>query len=178
MGRINSSAIDKICAKVLNTSSVQTKISELQRKAIINGKTLNIQSHTRMEEASKLLLDTIIQYLPLSLSYIGEQLAGCISSIHSENGQYQIDIIFPSDAIRRDSLYSDEYNGVDNIIALFNNGYKASNPVYGYWNTAKKRVRSTVSRPSLSFMQEAINEFNSTYGNQYACRAKLGEQYK
>lgn len=178
MGRINESAIDRICAKTLNTSSVQAKISELQRKAIANNKTLSVQSQKQMEEAGQKLLDTIIKHLPTSLSHIGKQLTGCISSVHSENGQYQIDVVFPTEIIRRESLYSDEYDGVDNIIALFNNGYKAKNPVYGYWKPADKRVRSTVSRSSLKFMQEAIDEFNSAYGNQYACRAKLGEQYK
>ena len=45
-------------------------------------------------------------------------------------------------------------NGFNFIIALFNNGYKASDYVYGNWHG--NRIKSTISRPGLQFMQAAV----------------------
>lgn len=82
-------------------------------------------------------------------------------------------------------------DGIDNIIALFNNGYEARGAVYGWWDDhspfSSKNVhygdhdtawvRSTVSRPALRFLQQAVAEFNSKYGKKYGVKAVLNDKY-
>lgn len=81
--------------------------------------------------------------------------------------------------------------GVDNIIALFNNGYEAGDSPYGWWDGhapyTKKNihygnhddawVQSTADRPALRFLQQAVSEFNSKYGAGYGVKAELSGEY-
>lgn len=109
---------------------------------------------------------------------------------------YCIDIYFGDDLGRR-SLYESKYpEGVDNIIALYNNGYDASAHVYGWWDghdvspTAGPDVtyRSAgvdgsvwvPSRKSLvggKFIQDAVMQFMAKYGAQYGCILEISPEY-
>lgn len=109
------------------------------------------------------------------------------------DGKFECFIYF-NDDLSRDSLETD-YNqgeGINNIIALFNNGYVASAPKYGWWNghtpTGESGYRSglnstsayimgTQARPSLRFMQTAIEDFYSKYAKQYAMTVVLDDDY-
>lgn len=106
------------------------------------------------------------------------------------SGDYaKVDIRFDDD-LHRNSLYPEKYpEGVDNIIALFNNGYKADNYVYGVWQnhsaTAGGRsdkegayIRSRLSRGGLSFMQRAVEDFNQSYGAKYNVTAVLNDRFR
>jgi hypothetical protein len=107
--------------------------------------------------------------------------------------------------LHRDSLlattnyekYSGEYGaytgeGIDNIVALFNNGYHASTSVYGYWQghnpsgAARKRdhrgkpgawVQSRKDRTPLRFIQQAVDDFNGCYGSQYNVTVSIASIY-
>lgn len=107
-------------------------------------------------------------------------------------GDYCVDLYFAGN-LHRDSL-DDSYSGVDNIIALFNNGYHASNYVYGFWdghsytgeyNALRSGfgnnfayVRSRKDRPQLHFMQAAVNDFNRNYTARYGAKAVLSDEYE
>lgn len=138
----------------------------------------------KMNELAKKLFDTICDFLPESLKdsiEINEGIANVEISAPQKNGQsqYKIDIKIPDEYLKRDSLYKEGYpDGVDNIINLFDKGYKAKRYAYGYWATAGMRIRSKLTRPPIHFMSDAINDFNSHYGSQYNCRAVLGDKYK
>lgn len=102
--------------------------------------------------------------------------------------------IYFNDDLSRDSLETD-YNqgeGINNIIALFNNGYVASAPKYGWWNgrtpsgesvyrsgvgSANAYIQGTQARPSLRFMQSAIEDFYSKYAKRYAMSVVLDDDY-
>lgn len=105
---------------------------------------------------------------------------------------FECDIYFADD-LSRDSLETD-YNpgdGIDNIIALFNNGYVASAPKYGWWNghsptgeslghsltgdESYAYVKGKQARPSLHFMQRSIDEFYSKYKNKYPLSVVLND---
>ena len=60
--------------------------------------------------------------------------------------------------LHRESLVPGRYSGVDNIVALFNNGYVASNYVRGIWkgHNNNKPIRSKIGRETLGFMQEGL----------------------
>lgn len=51
----------------------------------------------------------------------------------------------------RPSLYPVKYGGVDNIVALMNNGYSTSHDVWGEWHG--NFIYGRRSRPALGFMQ-------------------------
>lgn len=107
-------------------------------------------------------------------------------------GKYSCEIYF-SDDMSRESLDAGEYtgDGINNIVALFNNGYVASAPKYGWWNghmaTGESLYRSgtfdgnyayikgTQARPSLHFMQQAISSFVGKYKGVYPLNVLLNE---
>lgn len=108
-------------------------------------------------------------------------------------GSLVVDLYFASD-LHRESLYEDGYpDGISNIIALFNNGYLASDFVYGWWDGHKATgaeasyrsfqvfdsafARSKIARPGLQFLQDAVSEFNTTVGSDYMVTVKLDDIY-
>lgn len=118
------------------------------------------------------------------------------------SGEYCITVSFDPDALARNSLYAlsggeddDDggrrgYEGVYNIVALFDKGYNASKYVYGTWAGHKNqpgggssaggegvRVRSRKNRPPLGFIQKSINEFIDTFGREYGVVVVPGSDY-
>lgn len=86
---------------------------------------------------------------------------------------YLINLSFNVD-LYRPSLEPQNWDGVDNIIKLFDEGYcttqffdsrgvRHNKQVRGEWKTIGKVVYSTPYRRHLGFMQEAIDEFNEMY---------------
>lgn len=71
-------------------------------------------------------------------------------------------------------------DGVDNIVALFNNGYDASKQVFGLWAGHEDLgiVGSRVSRRGLQFLQDAVRNFNRKYGHRYGVTATLDDIYE
>lgn len=70
--------------------------------------------------------------------------------------------------------------GVDNIVALFNNGYDADKQVFGLWAGHEDLgiVGSRMSRKGLLFMQDAVRNFNRKYGGAYNVTATLDDIYE
>ncbi len=94
------------------------------------------------------------------------------------NKGYEITIDFDPRALHRDSLVPQKYDGVDDIIRLFMNGYKTNKQVYGTWKThGNLRVRSLTHREgSRAFFDNAIKEFNDKYKGK--AHAYPTENYK
>lgn len=71
-------------------------------------------------------------------------------------------------------------DGIDNIVALFNNGYDAGKRVFGLWAGHEDLgvIGSRVSRKGLQFMQEAVRNFNRKYGAAYNVTATLDDVYE
>ena len=99
--------------------------------------------------------------------------------------------IYFGDDLHRDSLYSDGYDGIDNIVALLNNGYHANEYVYGNWNRhvpigesfddrskeTSTYIRSRKDRTGLNFIGQAIRDFNGNYSSDFNVTAVAGEDY-
>ena len=110
------------------------------------------------------------------------------SGIIQTGDGFEIPLYFEGD-LHRDSLENDlGYSGIDNIVALFNNGYHAQNYVYGWWDNHSPSgeavgrslynddyawVRSKKERDALKFIQQAINDFNGNYGSEYNITAVI-----
>ena len=157
-------------------------------------------------KAASRLADCLVQLIRTKLP---EQIRDIGSAItcgrpYKSNGGYRVAIHFDKNAIQRDSLENDdpyflEYNGftgegIENIVALFNNGARANDYVYGYWNGHKPSgeglsrsltgeedyawVRSVKEREPLYFMQEAADEFNAMFKDKYGgVQVILGSDY-
>lgn len=82
--------------------------------------------------------------------------------------------IYITDDPKRPSLYPEKYSGVDNIVAIFNNGYTAGNFVYGKWHD--KNVRSLDQRQGSFFMQKAVDAFMASYGG-YDVSVEISSDY-
>lgn len=109
------------------------------------------------------------------------------------DGAWRVDLFFTDD-LSRESLYSEQYDGIVNIIALFNNGYLASDTVYGFWDHHNYTgewnvlralpgsnfayVRSKIGRPALQFMQEAVRSFNISVGASLGAKVILDDIYE
>lgn len=106
---------------------------------------------------------------------------------------FRVSLYFHGD-LHRDSLDNDlGYEGIDNIVALFNNGYHAKNYVYGWWDGHRPTgesisrslynddfawVRSRKEREPLHFIQKAVHVFNNNYGAKYGVTAIAGMAYE
>ena len=117
-----------------------------------------------------------------------------IGSIIRIGDGFEVPLYFGGD-LHRNSLENDatSYGGIDNIVALFNNGYHASNYVYGWWdghspsgesigrslhNEDFAWVRSKKEREALKFIQQAISDFNGNYGSDYNVTAVAADIYE
>jgi hypothetical protein len=81
----------------------------------------------------------------------------------------------------RKSLYEEKYEGVDDIVRLFNNGYHAKKYVYGWWDGHSPTgapeygrevegsvwIRSKKDREGAHFIEEGIHDFEGNYASLY-----------
>ena len=91
------------------------------------------------------------------------------SAPYKEGHDYCIDINFEGNK-HRDSLAPDTFEGVRNIIALLNNGYTAYPQIRGVWKGHESNgdfYFSLTDRAGAHFVQEAIDEFRSLYGDKF-----------
>lgn len=158
-----------------------------------------IMSEKDMHLAAAKMIDVLIKTarsydLPASIMEHFEGLSA--SKIYEmPDGSSTIYIYFGGD-LHRESLYSEGYDGVDNIIAVLNNGYNAKGYVYGWWEgheptednayrsgwtgsgSTDAYIRSRKDREGLQFIQQAVQDFNGNYGSDYNVVAIAGDDYQ
>ena len=146
-----------------------------------------------MQEAANAMIKIVAQNtsgLPSSVASDGASLTingGISPSLH---GETKVGLSFAADLSRPglhrldsfdvypgSSHKGEGYQPIYNIIALFNNGWNASNYVYGEWTSVGAWVRSKKSGPALQFMQKSRDTFNSSIGGKYNCKARLSPMY-
>lgn len=99
------------------------------------------------------------------------------SIIEMPDGSSIIYIYFGED-LHRDSLAPKDYSGIDNVVALINNGYgehPSMAKVWGEWRGA--RIHGLTQRTGLHFIQQAVQDFNGNYGSDYNVTAIAGDEY-
>ena len=99
------------------------------------------------------------------------------------NGEWSVKLSLNSKALRRESLYEDEYReGVYDIILLLSKGYHAKDYVYGLYKDRKTysyewvSIRSKKDRDPDPFLENAINEFNDIQKDE--AKAELIGKYQ
>lgn len=194
---INQATLEKKLEQWKNSPAGKKRIEkylEDRRKSglpLANGK--HVVGQKEMIEMANALIAIIKERLPDSIASVGDSLK-YTSPIKQADGGYKVMVQFDKTALHRDSLENDRgYDGIDNIVALFNNGYHAKNYAYGWWKGHKSLsrsgefhdsaddeyawVRSQKEREALHFMQDAEAAFNSLYGAKYNVMVELGSDY-
>lgn len=166
---------------------IQGKINQYVRKNIDKTKAgSTVVTVRKMREASRQLIQNIRNFAngcdlpPSVIAHFG--------SLHAEDpvlqpdGSYLIEINFTDD-LTRASLRPEDYGGVINIVAIFNNGYpkdrsrsEAISHISGWWHG--KETTALGYRPRLNFMQDAVKDFNENYGVKFGMYAEVGVIYE
>lgn len=190
MASVNTDAImDKVNA-FEKSDKGQARMNKTLEKYVKNNveKTQagsKVFTYRKMKEAGEKLTQMIKSYaqgcgLPDSVAAHFDSLK-CGQPTKQEDGSFQIEISFTDD-LTRASLQPEDYGGVTNIIAIFNNGYpsnrgrsEAISHVAGWWHG--KNTTALGYRPGLFFMQSAVNDFNTNYGMALDIYAEVGAIY-
>lgn len=200
MAEINLRAIDEKCRRWSNTTEGKRRMRQAMREAVREGRQYTgcgdrVATETDMWTAAAKLINvlhsTAQSYgLPASVMAHFDSLHS--SEIHQMPDGTSVIYIYFGDDLHRDSLYSDGYDGVDNIVAVLNNGYHAANYVYGSWDghsptgeslfdgrsiDTSAYIRSRKDRDGLAFMQQAVQDFNGNYGADFNVTAVVGDEY-
>ena len=196
MAEINMNSIAEKVRKFSQTPAGKEKMKKAVEKLANSNKAQTalgqeLLSRSRMVELTEELIgvikSTAASYdLPPSVMKHFDSLDYIIQA--GDDGNVESLIYFADDS-SRESLDADIYtgDGIDNIIALFNNGYVASSYAYGWWDghtptpgniistSGSVYVRSKIGRPSLRFMQRAIEDFASRYTGKYPMVVELND---
>lgn len=170
-------------------TAIQQKVDDIQKGVSTSSRgSGSIVTLKQGEDMAKDLIQIIKKHLTLeasSIGLVGESLS-FTAPRKSAKGFYEIVISFDRHALRRESILPKgdypQAGGVDNIVALFNNGYKTKElkTVYGTWQSTRGNNYDVVSKPErdpLLFMQAAVNEFNGKYKAKYGIIVTLGGDY-
>lgn len=198
LGKVNSYMKSEECNK-----KVKSYISDCASKGVKSTPSgAPVLTKETIEEVSNLFLkmyyESANQFIPdMSITGSGKGAFSVAQNMkemtmleiefNPDSSRQVVTLGFPDDSIlHRNSLYyRDRFNnqirrtggGIDNILALFNNGYSTGEitQVSGYWerheHEHKGKIRSRKYFYGYNFMSEVIEEFNSTYGAMYNCKA-------
>lgn len=174
------------------------KIDEYHKSGALTTKSgQSLEPDVRMAKASAKFMELLYRNalacdLPASvIKHIADMSS--VTPIRTKDG-FELPIYFAGD-LHRQSLENEwsDYDGIDNIVALFNNGYEAGNYTYGWWNNHSPSgeaigrattgtedfawVRSKKYREPLHFIQQTISDFNGNYGSDYDVTAVSADIY-
>ncbi len=170
---------------VINMASIIPKINayagSAQGKKVIWTATKNIamkfgasvSKHSPQEAADKFVEIMESTVKGMEGSTLGSTAVSAASNfisgtpfVSTSSGAVAVTIPFTFQGdLHRYSLRPDIYGGIDNIIALLNNGYSASHTVFGNWHG--KDTASLKDRDGAGFIQSAVGEFMSKYAKEY-----------
>lgn len=160
--------VDKIVDDIIMGRKVQT----VAKNNAVNGRVIADQFISTLTEEIESLETTGStangNLGPSAVQLLKDIQSGSIKKIGDK--KYQIDINFTANR-HRDSLMPDIFSGIDNIVALLNNGYvdggmsMTSHPVYGEWHG--NTIPSLRQRQGAQFIQNAGRTFMANYGREY-----------
>lgn len=170
-------AINKMLKRYISSDKGKAVTKEYIEDCIAKGIRLTggsgkLTTVVEMEDAARKLM-TSIQNTASSFGLDWHTLELIGSLAHTApakmpDGSYQVEIYFTGDK-HRESLYPKGYpDGVENIVALLNNGFKIGSDkkqAFGKWYGIP--TRGLRSREGLHFIQTAVYDFNAVYGDVY-----------
>lgn len=182
MAQINMSSILAKAKNCMNSAQFQNKIEQKTDAAIMTGRAISTGAEHSIiiggasMAAAKFIevLQNEIRSLGAGGGYANGKLGGTAvdALTHLEHGsvqkigknKYLIEVWFADD-LHRDSLAPNEYDGVENIAALLNNGYSAGNTVYGIWHG--NQTASLTQRDGAHFIESAVHNYMANYASEY-----------
>lgn len=181
---VSLDVINKKLKEYVNSAKGKQQMENVLKSYVSQGVTKTAAGSKIIDETQmRSLVNSFIEILKQEAASSGDIAESVLDNISSasitnfkinKDGSAIVDVSFIDD-LRRQSLYEEKYDGVTNIVALFNNGYEASNYVYGTWHGEK--VRSKKNRSGSHFMQRAADKFNAQYGAEFNVQVMLSEKY-
>lgn len=101
----------------------------------------------------------------LGLSELNESVI-IVGDVQISGDTATVQLYFDKSQLHRDSLQSEWFDGIDDIIKLFVTGYDARRGVFGPWDSQGVEVWSLMHRDSNDFLERAVNEFNRKYSEK------------
>lgn len=190
MTNINMSSILNKAKKCITQTNMQKKIENIVDGVFLGETGSHVHEtfpgafhhHTTNEAATKFIEVLQNEIESLGVSDDGDFSSGNLGStavsaltklnhgtpIKVGKYKYLVEIYFAED-LHRDSLVPDKYDGIDNIAALLNSGYKAGNAVYGIWSghNSDQPITSLTRREGAHFIESAIRNFMANYAAEY-----------
>lgn len=183
--------MDSILSKAkayTNSPQFQQKVEAKTDSAIMNGSsggTGAIGGIESINAAASKFIDVVIREVEGQAGALGPTAIDAATQLDYGTpykvgkNKYEIGIWFSGD-LHRDSLAPSRYSGVDNIVALLNNGYQAGHSVYGVWHGhGDDPIQSLAARGGLRFVDAAVRDFMGNYGRDFGVTdIKVSEVYK
>ena len=167
--------IDEKLAAWAKSPEGQKKLRAAQKASARAGKQFG--SGEDQKKLTAYYADRLMTILDRHITEAGYDFADYLGVVRTgvdESGRFEVHIDFDPEDIRRPSLYEAGYpEGVHDIVALLNRGYRADDSVYGQWRGAS--LKSLPTRDGLHFLEAAIEEFNTRYAG--TATAILNEKY-
>lgn len=170
MASINMESILAKAKAHMGSNVGQSKVDNVVNKVMLGN--IRLQSggttHTPEEAAAK-----FIEVLQSSIGSAGlsEGAIDAVSNIehgsaHSVgHNTYIIGVYFVGD-MTRPSLDEAKYGGINDIVALFNNGVDHTmRPVHGLWHGKETWSRTVI--PGTHFIEQAVTDFMGNYASEY-----------
>ena len=197
---INNSSIMKKVEQYAKSKAGKAKMEEVIQDHRKSGKKLasgeKLTSEQDMLHLADVMIEIVKKHLPESIEAVGDGMFHSGIFLHATGDAPKIGIFFNKADLSRPSVDPQDgvhhWDGVDNIVAVLNNGVHAKDYAYGWWeghastgSVAMRSfnsdhdafIRTTKDRPALLFMQDAIREFNTKYRKKYHVMAVCGTDY-
>ena len=172
----NTASINAKVAAWGKSPAGQARIAAVLEGYVLTGKSIctitgNVITKDKMMEAANRMKKILMQLasgMPASVqAHVDSVSIGPI--VENGPGSYSVDLSFGG-GLSRESLDSGDYpEGVENIVKLFNDVYKANGVVYGDWHG--ERISSKPVRIGNHFVKRAVGMFNSSCGGVYHATA-------
>ena len=170
MTTVNMESILSKAKKYTNTPQFQDKVRKKVDSIILSNGSTGMSGGSKISIGGlRMAAEKFIEVLKNEISNSNIAISDVISLEYDTPkkvgiNRYQIEIWFSND-LHRESLAPDKYDGIDNVVALFNNGYTAHNAVHGTWHG--QEIYSLTNRAGIHFIDSAIRSYMANYASEY-----------
>lgn len=160
----------------LKAFSKTDKFKMLVEKKMKTDKSVASVSRKKAEQLGNRMVEILRKKIANIKNQHGESfLDNIVADVkYDANKGWYVDISFTEQEMHRNSLFPAKYKDGIQLNIIFNEGYKASNYVYGT-DSHGSNIRSKLQRDGLFFIQEAVELFNAEQNG--AVRAEYSSDY-
>lgn len=153
------------------------KVAAARKTALSSGKSFGAGgaavSYQKVVEYGEIMRRIVWDYVSDEIPSIALDDLYVTDPILHKDGTYEVGVCFYPEAVERESLMSEVYGGVYDIVSLFTHGWDTHGKIVkGMWHD--RMTKSLPYREGSSFMQDAANEFMRQVPNTHV---ELHEKY-